>query len=200
MSCLQKSVKKTEAWENVASEDAAKIRELQDELSSEQAKTFHLKDKLELAEKNRDDAIYGRDGWERKSEHYKKKADNYAAQIAKFQDKLSQHKDSIASANRAIEYFQNRVDMKFTTVKAEVDKYKDLTKMQKEEIANLKAALQAQGGEAPGLVRPSRASKPPSFFSATAPFSSICSSSSTRSGCSLWLPCEHFTEAVVCSD
>ena len=60
---------------------------------------------MELSEKNRDDAIYGRNDWEFKVDHFKKNPEEYLAQIGDLEETIEGHKKAINTANNAAEYY-----------------------------------------------------------------------------------------------
>ena len=148
---------------------------MQEELVSEQNRTTHLQQRLDLSEKNRDAASADRDEWELKSDHYKKKADTYAAQIADLETKLRGYKRANDSANDAANYYKDQVDRHLADLnsqvetnrlqteadKAEIEKNKAEIGKLKTEIEKLKAENAALTAEA---MRPSRSNKAPGLF------------------------------------
>jgi chromosome segregation ATPase len=166
--CSEKK-QEAERWENVASEYAAKLRGLREELEHEQARTFHYKDKLDLAEKNRDDAILDRNEWEKKYKEVKENLTEQETEILELRDKINWQKDVIADSGRNTAHHKNQLNIEIATNAAEVHRLKDLLKAHKEEITKLKAALEVQGTEVPGVYRPAKANKASNLFEAAAP-------------------------------
>ena len=168
---LREKTTEAQRWEQCASEYAARIRGLQDELSAEQARVVCLKDKLELSEKNRDDAIADRNDWEFKVDHFKSKADKYLAQIEDMEETAHGYKAAINTANSATDFYKNQVQLQMANIEADMEKHRKTLKEKDKEIDKLKAEIAAlragQGGD--GGVRPSKASKTGLFTNAPIP-------------------------------
>ena len=87
-------------------------------------------------------SLADRDEWELKSDHYKKKADTYAAQIEDLETTLRGYKRANDSANDAANYYKDQVDHHLADLNSQVETNHRQSEADKAEIEELKTEIE----------------------------------------------------------
>ena len=130
--------REAQSWEQCASDYAARNRCMQEELVSEHPSPTTTGSEREEPRCS----LADRDEWELKSDHYKKKADTYAAQIEDLETTLRGYKRANDSANDAANYYKDQVDHHLADLNSQVETNHRQSEADKAEIEELKTEIE----------------------------------------------------------